>query len=86
MVDRWTAYAQIAPAHEAITPSWMCARDGRPWPCPIARVQLGTSMDAAQLRITLAARLDAAARDMPDASPAELHERFLSWALMPAGP
>ncbi|MFI5839472.1 hypothetical protein ACIA8K_07130 [Catenuloplanes sp. NPDC051500] len=83
MADRWPVYAQIAPPHDPIRPSWLCARDGRSWPCDVARVQLAAELHPADLSTALSEQLTRAARDMPDTTPAELHERFVGWVPVP---
>ncbi|MDP9799329.1 hypothetical protein J2S43_007841 [Catenuloplanes nepalensis] len=81
----WTTYATVlAPPHEPMRPSWLCAQDGMAWPCGVARTQLAASVHPADLGTTLVAQLERAARDMPDSTPDELYERFIAWTLEPA--
>jgi hypothetical protein len=68
-------------SHEPLRPSWECGCCGEPWPCPPARVELGERFvgDPAGLATRLMGELLQAAREMPTAPAAELHERFVAW-------
>ncbi|GAB7039687.1 MULTISPECIES: flavin reductase [Catenuloplanes] len=79
MTRGWTTYATVlAPPHDPLRPSWLCAQDGQAWPCDVARAQLAAEHGDA-LAAVLAEQLVLAAREMPNARPADLHKRFVAW-------
>ncbi|MEU8329800.1 flavin reductase [Micromonospora sp. NPDC048839] len=69
--------------HLPSQPTWDCAScEGQiPWPCDPARARLAEAYGENRISLSmyLASLLDAALVEMPDTSPAELHERFVSW-------
>lgn len=69
--------------HPASRPSWLCAADGRPWPCDPAREQLAAEMSGTDLTLWMATLMIAAAREDPSTPPSELYERFIAWTRLP---
>jgi hypothetical protein len=71
----------VSGSHEPRRPEWECACCAQPWPCPPARVELGEQYvdDPAGLAKRLMGELSHAAREIPTAPAAELHERFVAW-------
>ncbi len=65
--------------HTAERPQWTCRACGLAWPCEPARQELRSSMKGTSLAIYATNQLDAAVRDLPKLSPAELWERFVAW-------
>jgi hypothetical protein len=74
--------------HLPIRPIWLCRACGHPWPCGVARLTLlyEYAGSSTALHIYLASALGEAVRDLyalnpNDApSPADIYDRFLSWA------
>ncbi|SCF02898.1 hypothetical protein GA0070558_12179 [Micromonospora haikouensis] len=78
--------ARIPRPHLPVRPIWLCRACGHPWPCGTARLSLLTEyrgnrmallIHLATLKVEAEEQL---ARLTPGATPAELTERFLSWA------
>ncbi|GAA1606803.1 hypothetical protein [Actinoplanes couchii] len=77
------------PEHLSDRPHWLCRVCGEPWPCPEARASLLSEYRAfpSLLKIYMTTLMYAAMRDLTIddvPSPAELHDRFLTWAQPPA--
>ena len=62
-------------------PQWDCAACGREWPCDPARVRLAEEYgrNRVDLSMYVAGLLYVATAELPDAHPADLHERFIAW-------
>ncbi len=69
----------VVAQHTAERPQWTCRVCGLAWPCEPARQELRSSMRGPSLALFATAQLDAAVRDLPELSPAELWERFVAW-------
>ncbi|WP_431881958.1 GNAT family N-acetyltransferase [Micromonospora chalcea] len=65
--------------HARALPGWACADCGKDWPCAPARQEMILSTPPASLGMQMASDMTAAARDLPNLTPAELHRRFLGW-------
>ncbi|MEO3746676.1 hypothetical protein [Plantactinospora sp. B5E13] len=65
--------------HAAVRPQWSCSCGAGRWPCPTARTLLLLTIDRLDLAQHAAGWVYDAARDLPDATPAELFDRFLHW-------
>lgn len=67
--------------HPPLRPSWDCATCGQPWACHPARVELAERYagDPISLAVYVGMQLDHAAREMPNADPGDLYERFVAW-------
>lgn len=78
------------PEHVAERPSWRCRVDGEPWPCEPAKAALLREYKGFRVSLLLylaacmaEAREDLAEQDSGHA-PANLTERFVSWATVAA--
>lgn len=64
-------------------PEWNCVVDGKPWPCPGARIHLRSQFvdDRVGLAVYMSTQLMTAAVDITngDALPPDLFNRFMSW-------
>lgn len=71
--------------HIPATPTWTCRLDGLTWPCREARRALVAEYagNPSALSIYLTCCLHEATRDLVNADPAALYERFLSWVPHP---
>jgi hypothetical protein len=67
------------PEHLPRRPEWLCEKCSELWPCTSARDDLMTAFPRTALAMYMTAQLGIAARDLPDALPAVLYVRFLSW-------
>lgn len=69
--------------HLPVRPQWTCAVDGKPWPCPGARVHLRTQFagDRSGLAVYMSTQLMTAAVDITDGDslPPDLFNRFMAW-------
>ncbi|MGV9215427.1 hypothetical protein ACTFTM_26530 [Micromonospora sp. RB23] len=73
--------------HTPLRPMWCCRADGRPWPCPDARLLLKAEFDEDPVALTiyLAGLYHEAAHDLyqlnpyDGPTPRELFERFVAW-------
>jgi hypothetical protein len=69
--------------HLPVRPTWICVVDGKPWPCPGARVHLRTQYvdDRVGLAVYMSTQLMTAAVDITDgdALPPDLFNRFMAW-------
>lgn len=69
--------------HSPSRPAWTCHADGRPWPCPTARVHLRSRYgdDRVGLSIHMSKQLTAAAVDLTRSGtlPPDLFHRFVGW-------
>lgn len=69
--------------HLPIRPQWSCAVDGKPWPCPGARVHLRSQFadDRGGLAVYMSTQLMTAAVDMTNGEtlPPDLFNRFMAW-------
>jgi hypothetical protein len=79
-----TAIAQQT-EHLNERPDWDCRLCGRPWPCANAKTDLLTEFRAfpSVLRIYMSTQMYEALTDLTshgEPAPADLYERFLSWA------
>ena len=63
--------------HVPRRPEWVCAADGLPWPCLLARAALLEAMDAAVLDRLMSGVLHEAACDIDD--PRLLWQQFMAW-------
>lgn len=68
-------------SHPPLRPSWDCAACGQPWACHPARVELRERYvdDPVGLAVYAGMQLDHAARELPNADPSDLYERFVRW-------
>lgn len=71
----------VLPPHEPRRPQWDCELCDSPWPCSQARVMLGDEYETDWLNLSarMAALMEQAREELPHASQAELHTRFLAW-------
>lgn len=69
-----------AAQHRPRRPSWACTC-GSPWPCQAARLQLKALIADTGVRALIGMMLSWYTTDHPGADPAEVHDRFLGWAL-----
>ena len=80
--NRLTATGGAEHSHDR--PHWDCRVCGAPWPCASARAGLLAEYRAfpSLLRVYLSAQMYEALDDLLASGevPADLHERFLSWA------
>lgn len=67
--------------HPPTRPGWHCERCDVPWPCDTARMQLAEQYgaDRVGLSMHLGGRMSLAVRELPNATPGELFERFVRW-------
>jgi hypothetical protein len=71
--------------HVGQRPNWDCRICAEPWPCPVAKVELIAEFRGfpSVLSIYMSAQMYDAANDFMShgaGPPADLYERFLSWA------
>ncbi|MCZ7478861.1 hypothetical protein [Micromonospora sp. WMMC273] len=78
--------APLPPRPDGVThwyarPSWTCDHDCGPWPCPVARVELGDHFadDPTALALFVVAHLPHAAAEAGTLLVDELHELFVAW-------
>jgi hypothetical protein len=67
--------------HKPARPSWVCLEDNEPWPCELARKQLGEIFldNEARLSAHMVWLMAAAARDLGLPDPSKLYRRFVRW-------
>lgn len=70
----------LAGTHQPRRPQWVCRCCGDPYPCQAERDRLvaayGLSRELGELASEM---LHEAVRDLPDASVADLYDRFVRW-------
>lgn len=76
----WASMEAAVTRHLPQRPEWTCAADGKPWPCPGARVHLRSQYADDQLGLSMymSAQLINAAADLGDLPP-DLFNRFMAW-------
>jgi hypothetical protein len=79
----FTGAGMPANRHLPVRPEWTCVVDGKPWPCPGARIHLRSQFvdDRVGLAVYMSTQLMTAAVDITsgDALPPDLFNRFMAW-------
>ncbi|MEV4212908.1 flavin reductase [Micromonospora sp. NPDC049662] len=72
---------RMAGEHLPRRPQWDCLACEQDWPCDPARVRLAEAYGDNRINLAMyvGSLLFVATAELPDADPADLHERFVAW-------
>ena len=65
--------------HAPQSPRWSCGACAEPWPCTEAKQELLLDLGWVRLAVYCSVLLERAVRDLPEADPFVLWDRFIAW-------